>query len=237
MGRNGEYMHRVEFQHFLPKSKLKSFGYHDVISYVYTRHDATAVIGATECEAVSDGAVSVANYFGAVSDTTKLTGPWTLADKRWVGPVKLLCITMFDISKIGPKSILGLAKTKKFSRCLLFRLRPFRSEAVLTSYRYHMPARGCQARCGLHILRWLHLVYLAISSSWLSWRYKMGTGRISRDTSLWPDSTPNVTDCLGLYENHLQLKDCPTSGFDHFNLRVVSIAKLTFSVMCTCEGQ
>ena len=54
-----------------------------------------------------------------VTDTAKLTGPRTLADKRWVGPVKLLCITMFDISKIRPKSVLGPVKAQKFSRCLM----------------------------------------------------------------------------------------------------------------------
>ena len=43
-------------------------------------------------------------------DTAKLTGPRTLADKRGVGPVKLLCIIMFDISKIRPKSISGPVK-------------------------------------------------------------------------------------------------------------------------------
>ena len=47
------------------------------------------------------------------ADTTKLTGPQTLADKRWVGPVKLLCIIMFNISKIRPKSILGPVKAEK----------------------------------------------------------------------------------------------------------------------------
>ena len=52
------------------------------------------------------------------SDTAKLTGPRTLADKSWVGPVKLLCIIMFDISKIRPKSILGPVKAQKFSQCL-----------------------------------------------------------------------------------------------------------------------
>ena len=51
-------------------------------------------------------------------DTMKLSGPRPLADKRWVGPVKLLCIIMFDISKIRPKSILRLVKAQKFSRCL-----------------------------------------------------------------------------------------------------------------------
>ena len=51
-------------------------------------------------------------------DTMKLTGPQTLADKRWVGPVKILCIIMFEISKIRPKSILGLVKAQKFSLCL-----------------------------------------------------------------------------------------------------------------------
>ena len=52
-------------------------------------------------------------------DTAKLIGPRTLADKRWVGPVKLLCIMMSHISKIRPKSILGPVKAQKFSRCLL----------------------------------------------------------------------------------------------------------------------
>ena len=57
------------------------------------------------------------------SDTAKLTGHRTLADKRWVGPVKLLCIIMFDISKIRPKSILGPVKAQKFSRCLYIYIR------------------------------------------------------------------------------------------------------------------
>ena len=47
-------------------------------------------------------------------DTAKLTGPRTLADKKWVGPVKLLCIIMFDISKIRPKSILSLVEAQNF---------------------------------------------------------------------------------------------------------------------------
>ena len=55
-----------------------------------------------------------------VSDTAKLTTPPTLADKRWVGPVKLLCIIMFDISKIRPKCIHGPVKAQKFSQCLWF---------------------------------------------------------------------------------------------------------------------
>ena len=54
------------------------------------------------------------------SDTAKLTGPQTFADKRWVGPVKLLCIIMFNISKIRPKSLLGPVKAQKFLRCLCF---------------------------------------------------------------------------------------------------------------------
>ena len=41
-------------------------------------------------------------YF--TTDTVKLTSPRILADKRGVGPVKLLCITMFDMSKIRAKS-------------------------------------------------------------------------------------------------------------------------------------
>ena len=61
---------------------------------------------------VADGVVTPG------TDTAKLTGPRTLADKRWVGLVKLLCIIMFDISKIRPKSILGLVKAQKFSLCL-----------------------------------------------------------------------------------------------------------------------
>ena len=53
------------------------------------------------------------------TDTAKLTGPQTLADKRWVEPAKLLCIIMLDISKIRPKSVHGQVKAKKFSQCLL----------------------------------------------------------------------------------------------------------------------
>ena len=53
------------------------------------------------------------------ADTVKLTGPRTLANKRWVGPVKLLCMIMFSISKIRPKSILGMVKAQKFLRCLV----------------------------------------------------------------------------------------------------------------------
>ena len=51
-------------------------------------------------------------------DSAKLNGAWTVADKRWVEPVKLLCIIMFDISKIRPKSILGLVKAQKVLQCL-----------------------------------------------------------------------------------------------------------------------
>ena len=36
------------------------------------------------------------------------------ADKRWVGPLKLLCIIMFDMSKIRPKSLLSLVKVRNF---------------------------------------------------------------------------------------------------------------------------
>ena len=35
------------------------------------------------------------------------------ADKIWVGQVKLLCITMFNISQIRPKSLLGPVKAIK----------------------------------------------------------------------------------------------------------------------------
>ena len=55
---------------------------------------------------------------GTISDNAKLNGPRTLADKRWVGPVKCLCITMFDISKMKVKSVLGTVKTQEFLRCL-----------------------------------------------------------------------------------------------------------------------
>ena len=47
----------------------------------------------------------------------KVTDPRTLIGKRWVGLVEL-SITMFDISRIRPKSILGLVKAQKFSQCL-----------------------------------------------------------------------------------------------------------------------
>ena len=62
----------------------------------------------------------VLNFEMCLADTANLTGPRTLADKRWVGPVKLLCIIMFDISKIRPKSILGPVKAQKFSQCLVW---------------------------------------------------------------------------------------------------------------------
>ena len=52
------------------------------------------------------------------TDTAKLDGPRTFTGKNWVGPVKLLCIIMFRISKIGPKSLFGLVKAPKFSQCL-----------------------------------------------------------------------------------------------------------------------
>ena len=52
------------------------------------------------------------------ADTAKLTGPRTLADKKWIGPVKLLYIIIFDNSKMRPKSIFGPAEAQKFSRCL-----------------------------------------------------------------------------------------------------------------------
>ena len=54
----------------------------------------------------------------ASSDTAKLTGPRTFADKRWVGPVKLMCTIIFNISKIRPKSLFGPVKAQKFLRCL-----------------------------------------------------------------------------------------------------------------------
>ena len=62
---------------------------------------------------------TIDKWHDPIADTAKLTGPRTLTDKRWVGPVKLLCIIMFDISKIRPKSIFGPVKAQKFSWCLL----------------------------------------------------------------------------------------------------------------------
>ena len=56
--------------------------------------------------------------FNRHADTAKLTGPRTFADKRWVGPVKLLCIIMFNISKIRSKSPFGPVKAQKFLQCL-----------------------------------------------------------------------------------------------------------------------
>ena len=70
------------------------------------------------------------------ADTAKLTGPRTFADKRWVGPVKLLCIIMFNISKIRPKSLLGPVKAQKFSRCL-----QMVTEVVLTALPWHTDVR------------------------------------------------------------------------------------------------
>ena len=61
-----------------------------------------------------------ATKYTYLADTAKLTGPRTFADKRWVGLVKLLCIIMFNISKIRPKSLFGPVKAQKFSRCLIW---------------------------------------------------------------------------------------------------------------------
>ena len=52
-------------------------------------------------------------------DIAKLTGPWTFADQKWVGAVKLLCIIMFKISKIRPKSFFGSVKAQTFLQCLM----------------------------------------------------------------------------------------------------------------------
>ena len=52
------------------------------------------------------------------SDTVKPTGPWTFADKNWVGPVKLLCIIMLKISQMRPKSLLSPVKAQESLRCL-----------------------------------------------------------------------------------------------------------------------
>ena len=53
------------------------------------------------------------------TNTAKLTGPRTFTGKNWVGPVKLMCIIMFKINKIRPKSTFGPVKAPKFSRCLV----------------------------------------------------------------------------------------------------------------------
>ena len=60
--------------------------------------------------------VTIVRSADCTADTAKLTSPRTLADKRWVGPVKLLCIIIFYISKIRPKSILRPVKAQKFSQ-------------------------------------------------------------------------------------------------------------------------
>ena len=70
------------------------------------------------CKLTNIGKCIRSNQHAIAADTAKLIGPRTLADKRWVGPVKLLCIIMSDINKIRPKSILSLVKAQKFSRCL-----------------------------------------------------------------------------------------------------------------------
>ena len=53
-------------------------------------------------------------------DTAKLTGPQTLCDEifKMSRTGELLCITMFDISKIMPKSVLGPVQAQKFLQCL-----------------------------------------------------------------------------------------------------------------------
>ena len=56
--------------------------------------------------------------FKLMANTAKLTGPRTFTGKNWVGPVKLMCIIMFKINKIRPKSPFGPVKAPKFSRCL-----------------------------------------------------------------------------------------------------------------------
>ena len=71
-----------------------------------------------------------------LADTAKLTGPRTFADKRWVGPVKLLCIIMFNISRIRPKSLLGPVKAQKFSRCLYWAFPDYRPVAAFKSLRF-----------------------------------------------------------------------------------------------------
>ena len=55
------------------------------------------------------------------------------ADKRWVRPVKFLCIIMFDISKIRPKWILSPGRAQKFSRCPDNYFRSFITMAWLNS--------------------------------------------------------------------------------------------------------
>ena len=49
-----------------------------------------------------------------LSDTAKLTGPRTFVDKRWLGPVKLLCIIMFIWAKSGQNHASVRYKPKSF---------------------------------------------------------------------------------------------------------------------------
>ena len=63
-------------------------------------------------------AQSQLGHSSVTANTAKLTGPRTFTGKNWVGPVKLMCIIMFKIHKIRPKSPFGPVKAPKFSRCL-----------------------------------------------------------------------------------------------------------------------
>ena len=51
------------------------------------------------------------------SATMKLTIPLTFADIQWEGQIEFLSITMFYISKISPKSILGPVESQNFTLC------------------------------------------------------------------------------------------------------------------------
>ena len=110
------------------------------------------------------------------SDTGKLTGPRTLADKRWVGPVKLLCITMFDISKIRQKSVLGLVKCPKILAVSVRSLTPGRGgnnfEIITCELLYGLYGTWCP----LFPKRQINLMSLSLSLSFfelISWEIPM----------------------------------------------------------------
>ena len=98
--------------------KKQAYGYQYICPDIQWHHVKIKLIQMTWCHLDPLYFYMVPQTSDDDTDTAKLTSPWTLADKRWVGLVQLLCITMFDISKIKPKSVLGPLKAQKFSRCL-----------------------------------------------------------------------------------------------------------------------
>ena len=89
------------------------------------------------------------------TDSAILTSPRTFVDKRWIGPVKLLCIIMFNVSKIRPKSLLGPVKAQKFSWCVCLRMKVGRWELM-----WHFISNGNLRQYVIHqypyALQWRH---------------------------------------------------------------------------------